>query len=305
MERNPFYWDAATVKLNEIHFLPIVSDSTEERAFQDGQLHATQIIPLSRVPYYKNDSRGFYQEDAHLATYFYRFNTTKPPFNNKLVRRALSLAIDRQSLIKNILRAGQLPASALTPSNCTAAYTPPTVAVFNIQEARRLLAEAGYPDGKGFPKFDILINTLESHRTIAEAIQEMWKKNLNLPVGILNQDWSVYLDSQRKLDFSVCRAGWVGDYADPTTFLNLMRTTDGNNNTGWGNAHYDELMAKSALIADPTQRLTTLKEAEALMLEEMPILPIYWYVHFYLIRPEVKNWKPSVMEHRCYKALDL
>ena len=305
IERNPCYWDAATVKLNGIEFLPIVSDSTEERAFQDGQLHVTQVVPLSRVPFYKNDPRGFYHADPHLACYFYRVNTKRPPFDNKLVRRALALAIDRESLTRNVLRAGQMPATALTPSNCSAGYVPPGVCVFNPGEARRVLAEAGYPDGKGFPKFEILINTLESHRSIAEAIQEMWKKHLNIPVSILNQEWSVYLESQRKYDYSVCRAGWVGDYADPTTFLNLLRTTDGNNNTGWGSPRYDEMLTKSALVADPVQRFSMLKEAENLMLEEMPILPIYWYVHYYLRRPEVKNWAPSVMEHRCYKALDL
>ncbi len=305
VNRNPYYWDAATVKLNGIHFFPIVSDGTEERAFEDGQLHMTYVVPMQRIPYYRDHEPAVYREDPQLACYFYRVNVTKPPFDNKLVRKALALAIDRESLIRNVLRAGQKPATALVPSSCSAGYDPPQVAKFDPAEARRLLAEAGYPDGKGFPKFDILINTLESHRTVAEAIQEMWRKYLNIPAGILNQDWQVYLDSQRKLQYSVCRAGWVGDYADPMTFLATMRKTDGNNNTGWGNPHYDELVAKSALEVDPKNRFAILHEAETLMLDEMPVLPIYWYVHSYLQRPDLKNHKPSVLEHRCYKALDL
>jgi oligopeptide transport system substrate-binding protein len=304
IERNPLYWDAATVNLNEIHFFPISSDATEERSFQDGQLHVTEIVPLNRVPYYKTRP-DVYREDPHLATYYYRVNTTKPPFNDKRVRRALALAIDRESIIRNVLRAGQKPATGLTPMGCSVGYDTPKSVSFDPDEARRLLAEAGYPDGKGFPKFDILINTSEAHRTIGEAIQEMWKKHLHIPAGILNQDWQVYLDSQRKLDYSICRAGWVGDYPDPLTFLSTMHSTDGNNNTGWGSPRYDALLSQSSQEGDPAKRFALLREAETLMLEDMPVLPIYWYVRYYLVRPEVKNWRPSVMDHRCYKALDL
>lgn len=304
VDRNPHFWDAKTVKLNEIHFFPIVSDATEERAFQDGQLHVTQVVPLSRIPYYQTRP-DIYHVDTHLACYFYRVNTTKPPFNDPRVRKALALAIDRESLTRNVLKAGQKPAVGLTPAGCSAGYETPDVAKFDPAEARRLLAEAGFPDGKGFPKFEILINTLESHRTIAEAIQEMWKQHLHIPAGVLNQDWQVYLDSQRKMNYDVCRAGWVGDYADPLTFLGLMRSTDGNNNTGWKNARYDELLNQSSLEADQTKRFAILREAEALMLEQMPVIPIYWYVHFYLARPEVKGMNFSVMEHRSYKTLDV
>ena len=304
IERNPHYWDATTVKLNEIHFFPISSDATEERAFQDGQLHITEIVPLNRIPYYKTRP-DVYRETTSLATYFYRVNTTKPPFNDKRVRRALALAIDQESIIRNIMRAGQKPATGLTPAGCAQGYETPKSVAFNPDEARRLLAEAGFPDGKGFPKFDILINTSEAHRSVAEAIQEMWKKQLNIPAGILNQDWQVYLDSQRKKDYAVARAGWVGDYADPLTFLGTLRSTDGNNNTGWASARYDELLNQSSKEADATKRYAMLHEAETLMLGEMPVLPIYWYVRYYLVRPEVKGWKESVLEHRCYKALDL
>lgn len=304
VDRNPLYWDAGAVKLNEIHFFPIVSDATEERAFQDQQLHLTEMLPLSRIPYYR-ERPDVYHEDPHLATYFYRVNTKKPPFNDVRVRRALAMAIDRESLIRNVLRAGQKPAIGLTPAGCSPGYETPRGAYFDPKEAARLLAEAGYPNGKGFPKFEILINTLESHRTIAEAIQEMWKKYLNIPAGILNQDWQVYLDSQRKMEYDVCRAGWVGDFSDPLTFLGTMRSTDGNNNTGWGNPRYDEILNTSSREPDQKKRFAMLREAEQLMLEEMPVLPIYWYVHSYLVSPQVKNWKPSVMMHRCYKALDL
>ncbi|MFZ4765082.1 MAG: peptide ABC transporter substrate-binding protein, partial [Roseimicrobium sp.] len=304
VEKNPHYWDAATVKLAGIKFFPIVSDSTEERAFRDGQLHATMTMPLPDIPRYRANRPDVFHEDPLLSVYFYRINVNKPPLNDKRVRRAMALAIDRESLIKNVLRGGQKPAVGLTPHPQTMGYADaPRVLKFDPVEARRLLAEAGFPDGKGFPKFEILINTLEAHRTIAEVIQEMWRKHLNIPVGIHNQDWQVYLESQRQIDYSVCRAGWVGDYPDPYTFLSLWCTGDGNNNTGWSNARYDELMRLSTTEGDAAKRLALLREGESILLDELPILPIYWYVHTYLMRPEVKGWNPSVLEHRCYKAM--
>lgn len=305
VERNPHYWDAGSVRLNEITFVPIPNAGTEDRAFNDGQIHVTQTIPLDKVPLYRATRQDEYHEDPLLSVYFYRCNVTRKPFNDRRVRKALALAIDRESLINNVLRAGQKPALGFTPPGCGEGYTTPAVLRFDPAEGRRLLAEAGYPDGRGFPKFDILINTMESHRTIAEAIMAMWKQHLDLPVTVLNQDWSVYLKSQRELDFAVCRAGWVGDYLDPFTFLGIWRTGDGNNNTGWGSPRYDDLLTKSGLEGDPVKRMAMLREAEELLLEDVPILPIYWYVHAYLLKPEVRGWRPSLLEHRCYKALEL
>ena len=302
--RNPHYWDAASVKLNGVTFIPIVSDTTEERAFLDGQLHLTQTLPLAKIPGYRENRPDFYRDEPLLSTYFYRVNTTKKPFDNPKVRRALAMAIDRESICRNILRAGQKPATGLTPPGCGIGYKTPDVMHFDPAAARQLLSEAGFPDGKNFPTFDILINTNEAHRTIAEAVQSMWKQHLKIPVRVLNQDWGVYLESQCKLEYDVCRAGWVGDYLDPSTFLALWKTGDGNNNTGWGSARYDALLSQSFLEGDPAKRFTTLQEAETHMLEESPILPIYWYVRSYLVHPSVKGLLPSLLEHRCYKAVE-
>ncbi len=245
-------------------------------------------------------------ENPSLSVYFYRINTTRPALSDKRVRHALAMAIDRESLIRNVLKGAQKPAVGLTPYPEMLHYpNAPHVVKFDPAEARRLLAEAGYPDGKGFPRFDILINTSEGHRTIAEAVQEMWKKHLNIPVGIYNQDWQVYLESQRVMNYSICRAAWSGDYPDPFTFLGMWKTGDGNNETGWGSPVYDELLANSAVEVDGQRRMAILGEAESLLLEDMPIIPVYWYARATLRRPEVKNWKTSVLEHRCYKALDL
>jgi oligopeptide transport system substrate-binding protein len=303
VDRNPFYWDAATVKLNELVFVPISSDATEERAFSDGQIHMTETIPLSQIPMYREKHPEVYQENALLSTYFYRFNTTKPPMNNPLVRQALALAVDRAGLIRNILRAGQKPTTGFTPPGAGEGYEAPDILRFDPEKARRLLAEAGYPEGKGFPKCEILINTSESHRTIAEAIQEMWKKYLQVDVGVLNQDWGVYLDSQRQLNYQIARAGWVGDYLDPYTFLSLWQSGDGNNQTGWSSPSYDGFLQASLREGDITKRLALLTQAETILLNELPILPVYWYVRPILVRPELRGLKSSLLEHRCYKAL--
>lgn len=305
VERNPHYWDATTVKLNGIIFLPISSDTTEERAFLDGQLHITLTMPLSKIPAYRESKSPYYHNDPLLSVYMYRCNTKKKPFDNPLVRRALALAIDRESITRNILRAGQQPATGLTPPGCNPDYHEPNIMRFDPAEARRLLAEAGFPDGKGFPLFDILINTSEAHRSLAEAVQAMWKEHLHLPAGVLNQDWGVYLESQRRFDYQIARFGWVGDYLDPSTFLAIWQTGDGNNNTGWGNPRYDELIHQSFQEGDAAKRLQLLSDAETILLNEAPMLPIYWYTHSYLMRPEVKGLLPSLLEHRCYKAVEL
>jgi len=303
VERNPHYWDAASVRLNGIHFFPIVSDATEERAYRDGQLHATLTVPLAMIPAYRQtpDCRV----DPLLSVYFYRCNVTRPPLNDPRVRRALALALDRQGLTDNILRAGQQPALGFVPPGCAEGYTTPRVLEFNPELARRLLAEAGFPEGRGFPEMEILINTSEAHRVIAEAVQEMWKKHLKVRVGVRNEDWGVYLESQRKLSFSLSRAGWVGDFLDPSTFLSIWRTGDGNNNTGWSHPEYDGLLDASAREGDPVKRFELLGRAERLLLNELPILPVYWYVHTWLKRPEVRGWPPSVLDSRCYKAIHL
>src|SRR5215469_9262447 len=185
VRKNTNYWDHEHVRLNGINFYPIESDDTEERAFRSGQLHATYTLPLAKIDYYKEHYPDLLHIEPYLGNYFYRINVTKPPFNDKRVRQALAMTIDREAIVKTVTRGGQLPAFNLTPPG-TAGYTCRTLLHENDEEARRLLAEAGYPDGKGFPTIELLFNTLESHRTIAEAIQQMWKTKLGIDVRLVN-----------------------------------------------------------------------------------------------------------------------
>lgn len=300
VEKNPTYWDAENVKLRAIHFYPIESSDTEERAFRSGQLHITHEIPLTKIDVYKKEHPERLRIDPWLGVYFYRFNTTHPVLKDKRVRKALALAIDRESLVRNVTRAGETPALNLTPPG-TAGYTANAKLSGDLTEAKRLLAEAGYPDGKGFPKLDIHYNTLESHRAIAEAIQQMWKKNLNIDVGLVNQEWKVYIDTQKKLDYAIGRYGWISDYVDPNSFLDMFLSYGGNNQTGFKNAEYDRLVEEANRTGDQAKRYELYQKAEAILMEELPVMPIYFYTRKFLIHPDVKGWNPTILDRHPYK----
>lgn len=303
VERNPLYWDAPNVKLDEIRFHPIENDATEEKLFRAGQLHVSYGVPLERIPYWR-DQKDVYNQNPLLGTYYYEINVTHPALRDKRVRKALAMSIDRDAIVEKVTRGGQIPAYAFTPPN-TAGFTPAAGLRYDIAEARRLLAEAGFPGGRGFPKLDILYNTSEGHRKIAEALQQMWKKSLGIELGLFNQEWKVFLNTKRKLDYAVARAGWNGDYPDPNTFLDMWLSDGGNNHTGWKNREYDELIHKASLTLSREERNTYFQRCEDLLADEVPILPIYTYTRVNLKRPEVKGWTPNVLDFRLYKQLDL
>jgi len=302
--RNPLYWDAANVKLNGINFFSIENLNTAERAFQAGQLHKTDQVPLDKVPYYRRTRPELMRIDPYEGVYFYRINIARKPLDNPKVRLALNLAVDRDAIVKNILREDQKPATGYTPSGM-GDYQPLDKMHYDPERARQLLAEAGYPNGKGFPKFTIHFNTLESHRAIAEAIQQMWKEELNIDVGLENQEWKVYLDTQNNKNYDISRSAWIGDFMDPVTFLSMWTTGNGNNNTNWGNPKYDAFIEQAARTGDPKARLEILHQAEDLFLSESPIVLIYWYTNAYLLQPSVQNWNPLVLGNHNYKYIDL
>jgi oligopeptide transport system substrate-binding protein len=302
--RNPLYWDAANVKLNGINFYSIENLNTQDRAFQAGQLHKTDQVSLDKVPYYRRAHPELIRIDPYEGVYFYRINISRKGLDNPKVRLALSLAIDREAIVKNILRQGQKAATGFTPPGM-GDYEPLRKLTYDPERARQLLAEAGYPNGKGFPRFTIHFNTLESHRAIAEAIQQMWKEELGIDVTLENQEWKVYLDTQNSINYDLSRSAWIGDFIDPVTFLSMWTTGNGNNNTHWGNPQYDELIEKAARTGDPQARFEILHKAEELFLSELPVLPIYWYTNAYLIQPSVQNWYPLILGNHNYKCIGL
>jgi oligopeptide transport system substrate-binding protein len=304
VKRNPHYWDGQRVRLAEIHFYPIQSRDTEERAFRSGQLHVTYEIPRHKIEFYRRSNPEILRVSPYLGVYFYRVNVTNPNLKDRRVRRALAMSIDREMIVKQITKGSELPANSYTPAN-TAGYTPRARIPTDIDGARKLLAEAGHPDGKGLGSIEIHFNTEEKHRMVAEAIQEMWKKNLNLTVTLVNHEWKVYLDAQDTLNYHVSRAGWIGDYVDPNTFLEMWKTGDGNNDTGWSNAEYDQLIDRARLATDPQARLELFQKAEAILLEEAPVIPIYFYTKPYLLQTSVRNWHENILDHHPYKYVYL
>lgn len=304
VKKNPMYWDAKMVRLQEINFYATESQQTEERSFRVGELHVTNEVPIHKIEVYKKNNPKLIRISPFLGTYFYRINTTREPFTNPKVRRAFAMTLNRDQLVRKVTKAGELPAFAFTPPE-TSGYTPKASFKEDVVEARKLLADAGFPGGKDLPKIDILYNTSDKHLVVAEAIQDMWKKALGVEVSLSNQDWKVYLDSQTTMNYTICRAGWIGDYPDPNTFLDMFVTDGGQNKTGWSNKTYDSLIAQAGRTSGKAQRYEIFQRAEKILLDEMPIIPIYIYTRVFLISTDVKNWFPTIQDHHPYKHVYL
>ncbi len=301
--KSPHYWDAAKVRLNGVCFYPVESVDAEERMFRAGQLHITETVPIAKIEAYRRDSPHLIRSDPYFASYFYRFNTRKPPFNDVRVRRALSLAIDRDAIAHKILKGGEQPALGLTPPDRHGYTFAPNLASGQAarDEARALLKQAGFENGQGFPTVELLFNTSENHRLVAEAVQQMWRRELGIDVKLANQENKVVLANRRAGDYWILRSNWVGDYLDPLTFLDIFRSDSGNNYTGWANRDYDAALFAAARTADPATRRELFQKAESLLIQESPIAPIYYFTHTFLKHPTVRGWNPTLLDHHPYK----
>jgi len=299
--KNPRYWNAANVKLNGIRFIAIENFYSETRAFLAGQLHTTYQVPPDLVDKLKADAPQWLRQEPYLGTRFIRLNTTRPGLDDPRVRMALSLAIDRKALCDTVLK-GFRPATTLTPA--MGDYHPDAVAGFDPDRARRLLAEAGFPNGKGFPRYTMLIRSAGA-RTTSEALQAMWKQQLGILVDIQGKDFTSFVSAQQTLNYDMAVASWVGDYLDPSTFLLMWTDGNGNNNTGWSSPTYEALLDDGAHQADPLQRLETFRLAERLLMEEQPFIPFAWEARNYLHRPEIKGWHPLLLDNHPWGGLSL
>lgn len=304
VRKNEFYWDAANVSLNEINFHPIENILTEERAFRTGQLHITSGLPPQKIDWYKTNKPDELRIDPYLGTYYYLINVNRKPLDNKKLRKALSLALNRDELTEHVTKGGQIPAGCFTPYN-TAGYSFDSVLSFNPAEAKRLLAETGFGEKNPVPTFSLLYNTSESHHTIAQAVQQMWKEHLGIEVTLINQEWKVYLSSTNSKDYEIARMGWISDYNDPNSFLDLWVTGSGNNHTGWSNRTYDSLVDAASRASDQSIRYGHFREAESVLMDELPIIPIYFYTNVYLLHPSVKGWHPNILNIHNYKFISL
>lgn len=303
VERNPHYWDADTVSLNGIRYLPISNYYTETRMFGDEQLHVTYTVPSELIPMAKEKYSEHFRQEPYVGVRFLRVNTKNTPFDNPKVRRAFALAIDQEAICEKILQGGQQPASGIVPK--FGSYEAPGVINFNAEKAKQLLSESGYESTSSFPDISLLTTNSDSGLREAEALQAMWQEHLGIKVRIMQREWTTYLQKQYDADYDLAVGGWIGDYLDPTTFLEMWVAGGGNNNTGWGSEEFETLLSKAENTADVETRMGILADAERRMLADTPVLPIYWYTRNYLRRPEVKNWHPLLLDNHPYKFIRL
>ena len=205
--------------------------------------------------------------------------------------------------MEKVTKGGQLPAFSFTPPDPNS-YFPPTSLDFNPELAKKMLSEAGFAE-ENFPTFELLYNTSEGHQKLAQAVQQMWKRYLNVDVELTNTDWKVYLSRQSIGDYTVARAGWIGDYVDPKTFLDMMVTGRGNNQTGWSNKDYDQLLIKASQSPTQEERFKNLYKAEEILIDELPLIPIYTYTRIYMLNKDVKGWSPNLLDTHPYQFIYL
>jgi len=304
VDKNSHYWDAANVRLNRIRFFPTESADVEERNFRAGQVHVTYDVPASKVATYRAQQPSPLRNDPLLSLYYINFNLQKPPLDNALVRRALALAVDREALSRSVLDGVWPAARAFVPPNC-GGYTSRSVIRHDVAEAKRLLAEAGYPDGQGLPSFSLQVLNDIHQPKVAEAIQAMWARDLGVHVTIETNEQKIWIQNQQSMTHQIGFMGWAGDFPDPVTFLSICQTGNGNNWNGWSNADFDHLLDQAAVTADAAARFELMQQAEALMLAEAPISPLVTRTSTYLIHPAVKNWDPAILGIHLYKKVYL
>jgi len=282
---NPKYWDPKAARLTRITFLPLDDKNTGYTMYKKGEVDWMTSVPLDQIE--DAQLRKDFQNDVYLGTYYYRLNVTHPSLQDVRVRKALALALDRSTLVKRVTRGGQLPAYAFSPKFTT--YSPPTFAPKeDVKAAQKLLADAGFPEGKGFPPLTILYNTSDAHKRIAESIQDQWKRNLGIDVELKNEEWKTYLEDTNQLNYQIARAAWIGDYNDPMTFLDMFITGGENNNTGYANPKYDALVTKAKTLVEGPERNKLFKDIETILMTDLPVLPIYTYTSTQMI--DLTKW---------------
>lgn len=284
-EKNPRYWDAAHVKMSRVHTSFIESYNTTLNMYEAGELDSigpTSSLPAEFMGVLK--TQRDYHSAPYLSMYYYWINTSVPPLDDARVRNALRFAIDRQTLVDKVTRAGQIPSADMVPDGL-AGYHGLGSPVFDPERARALLREAGYGPDHPLPMITLRYNTAEGHRQIGEAVQAMWREHLGIDVELENQEWKVFLKSLQAMEFQIARLGWIGDYPDPFTFLELLRAHNGNNHSNWSSPEYDALLDRANAQHDPAQRMALLREAEKMAMDAAPLIPLYVYTRTEMIKP--------------------
>lgn len=302
LEKNEHYWNAENVKLNKIIFRYIKDEATALTAFESGEVDGIRSVPLADTPRLKMESEEYHIIPSYSTTY-YLFNCTKAPYDNPKVREALNLAINRQSLIDNVLQGSGFVASGLIPPGYSVEgkdYVEGRgdygiLPEGDIEKAQKLLAEAGYPNGEGFPTMELSYYSNPQVKSVVESLAQMWKQNLGINVNISTEEWSVYYDHVKASQYEVGAMGWGADYSHPMSFLPLFQTGDANNNSGYSNSAYDALVEQAQSERDPKKAIEIMRSAEDLMMQDYPFLPLYYRSTSLMMKDYVQGWSMNAM----------
>lgn len=311
-KKNPEYWNASKITGPEtLKFLLMDDDTAILAAFENGEILLADTMPTDEIEAWQ-DKPEFHKE-GQLGTYYVSFNTKKAPLDNAKVRKALTLAIDRDYIVTNIGKAGQVPAGAFVAIGLTDAdpqkefrevggdYYDPSKEAYqaNLEEAKKLLAEAGYPNGEGIPTMEYLYNTNDTHKLIGEALQNMWKE-IGVNVTLVSQEWNTFLNSRKNGEYFIARNGWLGDYNDPISFLDMWITGGGNNDAQWSNTEYDAIISKVKASSDRKERMKLMHEAEDIIFAESMLAPIYYYVDIFLKSEKLEGFYSSPLGYKYF-----
>jgi oligopeptide transport system substrate-binding protein len=291
LDKNEHYWDAANVKIDKARLRIITELDAVVKAYETGELHWTGAgLSMSQIT--KLLTHPDFRKEPMLGVYFYRVNVVKGgALGDVKVRQALSLAIDRDSLVDNVMNGLFTVARTFVPEGM-AGYQSIIKAEDNVSKAKAMLKEAGFESGKDLGTIELLYNTDQNHKLVAEAVQQMWKQSLGLDVKLVNKEWKTYLQDLDTLSYQVARAGWIGDYNDPMTFLDMWVTNNGNNDTGWSHEEYDTLIERARREPRVSERVKLLQQAEAILLEQGPVIPIYFYTNNMLVSSAIEGFEP-------------
>lgn len=304
--KNPFYWDAAHVALNAINFYPIDNEDTEERAYRGGALHVTRGLPAVKIAEYQKQNPSPLRADPIVGTRYMTFNVARPPFTDVRVRRALALAIDRKALTSDVLRDGSRPADCLTTPGSGDNYLPKAHLGYDPSAARALLAAAGFPGGAGMP--DVTLVFTPSHageQSVAEAMQGMWAKELGVKVSLQAQEEKVWLDTLRTKNFQLLMDGWSSNINDPIDMFQLFLSDSPNNDANWKSATFDDEYAQANRSSTAAERDAHLQAEDAILVDELPMLPLYHHNNNYLVAPSVTGWTENLLGIHWYQPIAL
>lgn len=312
MEVNTNYWNLSAIVPKKLIFILMDNPTSVVAGIKDGSIYFSNRVPTQDMDTLKEE--GYLEIKPYLGLYYYSLNVTNEALRDKRVRRALALAIDRNYIVEQVTRGGQTPAAAVVPpqiSDITGSFRENGMDSFslnpedyqkNIEEAKKLLAEAGYPNGENFPVLEFKTNPGE-HTAVFEAVQQMWKNNLGIDTTIVSEEWAVFQSSRYSRTYVIARNGWIGDYDDPMTFLGMFLSYSPQNVESYNSAIYDRLLANASATDDNNIRMPLLHKAEELFMEDMAIIPIYYYTLPLLVNDNLKDVQYDVLgKHKFFYA---